>query len=106
MRTRSWREFACCVSLLFPLALSGFAAPRMGGAPPIALLPENWEAREELRGTIFAPVREAAARPRSIVLQIEGAPRVSFRTETQSGALYLVFANRGSNLPGHGSRPE
>jgi hypothetical protein len=72
----------------------------MGGAPPIALLPENWEAREELRGTIFAPVREAAARPRSIVLQIEGAPRVLFRTETQSGALYLVFANpEGNGFP-------
>jgi hypothetical protein len=98
MRICSWHSIALTAALAAALT----AAPRLPAAPvsPRAALPENWEARAQLRATIFAPVREAAARGRAIITQSGGAARVSFEPDVQAGALYLVFANEsGMSFP-------
>ena len=67
---------------------------------PVAAPAENWEAREQLRATIFAPLADAAAHRRVTITQSAGAPRVSFRTDRQAGAVYLVFSNEhGRDFP-------
>ena len=77
------------------------------GAPALPAVPaENWEARSRLAETIFAPIRSAAGAGKQVIAQSSGAPQVLFRTETQSGALYLVFANHtaaGYPLDGAGT---
>ena len=100
MRTLSWHSV---VPALVLVALCGFpgvagAGIPAGGTPPA--LPENWEARSLLRETIFAPVGDAARHARVIVNQSNGGGQVSFEADAQSGALYLVFANReGRSFP-------
>ncbi|HEY9592927.1 MAG TPA: hypothetical protein VHE79_00520 [Spirochaetia bacterium] len=99
MRTRSWFSLATLLVAL-ACALPLFAAPAIGAPTPSVIPPENWEARERFRDTIFASLAEAAARPRAVVTQDDGAARVAFSTQRQAGALYLVFANqRGGSYP-------
>jgi hypothetical protein len=100
MRTLSWHRI---VPALVFLALCGSAGAahagvRADGTSPA--LPENWEARSLLRDTIFAPIGDAARHARVIVNQSNGGGQVSFQVDTQSGALYLVFANQeGRSFP-------
>jgi hypothetical protein len=106
MRTRFLRKAALLLAMAALAALPGFAGIAMG-APALPAAPaENWEARSRLSETIFAPVRSAAGAGKQVIPQSSGAPQVMFRTETQSGALYLVFANRtaaGFPLDGAGT---
>jgi len=100
MRTRSWHRVlpALVLLALFGSAGAAHAGARSDGASPA--LPENWEARSILRETIFAPIGDAARHARVIVNQSYGGGPVSFRADTQSGALYLVFANQeGTSFP-------
>ena len=93
MKTLSWSRRA--FMLPFLLSLSALPAPCAGTA-----VPENWEARQALRDTIFAPVRQAASQRQTVILQQTAGTRVSFQAETQAGALYLVFANQaGKGFP-------
>ena len=100
MRTHSWRRV---VPALVLLTLCGFpvlarAGIRAAGASPA--LPENWEARSLFRDTIFASIGDAARHRHVIVNQSNGGGPVSFRVDTQSGALYLVFAHQeGRSFP-------
>jgi hypothetical protein len=99
MRTRSWHRFILRAALC-AAALSVHAGPGLGVASPLAPPPENWEARELLRDAIFATLHDAAARAAVTIPQSSGAASVSFRHDTQSGALFLIFANpEGSGYP-------
>jgi len=69
------------------------AGPALGAPPAVMMPAENWEARTRLADSIIAPIREAAAAPRRVVEQQEGASRVQFSTSRQAGSLYMVFAN-------------
>src|SRR5208283_621093 len=100
MRTRSWHRVLPALVLLALCGSVGaaHAGARADGASPA--LPENWEARSILRETIFAPIDDAARHARVIVNQSSGGGPVSFQADTQSGALYLVFANQeGRSFP-------
>jgi hypothetical protein len=73
---------------------------------PAGAVPENADARRALRGTIFAPVREAAAAKGRLIEQPGAAGTVAFRAEVQDGAVFLVFANRttpGASLASAGT---
>jgi hypothetical protein len=98
MRTHFWHSAA----FLLALAVSGaqaFGASSIGASQQIPAVPENGEARTLLRDTIFAPVGEAAAQGPLVVEQSSGE-KVSYHSEKQSDALYLVFANRqGRSYP-------
>jgi hypothetical protein len=106
MRTPSWPEISLALCLTGLAALRGYASPGRGAPVPDLVLQENWEARTRLASVIFAPVREAAAAPRRILSQEEGASNVLFQADRQSGFLYLVFANgngKGSSLDAAGT---
>jgi hypothetical protein len=99
MRTLSWLR----PTLLLVLAVragAAFGSPSIGAPLQKLSLLENWEARARFRDTIFAAVGDAAAHRPVIVGQSDGAAKVSFRADAQSGALYLVFANQdGREFP-------
>lgn len=100
MRTHSWRRVALLLALAAGSALPGFAGRALGAPALPQLPPENWEARSLLSDTIFAPIRGAAGSGKQIIAQSSGAAKVLFTPEIQSGALYLVFANRnGTDYP-------
>lgn len=100
MRILSWPRIAPILILLTLLAAPGFAGTGMRAPVTVPALPENWEARTLMRDTIFASVGDAARHAQVIVNQSSGAGQVSFRADSQSGALYLVFANQtGRNFP-------
>jgi hypothetical protein len=99
MRIRSWLR-----TLFFFLLLASDlpvpASPVMAMPTPVMVPQENWEAREQLRTTIFAPLADAAAHGRALITQSASASKVSFRIDRQAGAVYLIFANqRGSDFP-------
>ncbi|MGA2639727.1 MAG: hypothetical protein ABSG21_02345 [Spirochaetia bacterium] len=71
------------------MASPEFGAPGAYNAPP-----ENVEARSRMADVIFAPIREAASAGRQVISQMEGAAKVQFQPDEQSGALYFVFANQ------------
>ena len=76
----------------------------MRAVEPALALPETWDARARLRDTITAPVGDILAERPRIVTQSSDATRVSFRVESQSGSVYLVFATqRGTGFPLAGS---
>ncbi len=76
----------------------------MRAATPAPALPETWEARTRLRETIFAPVGDILSARPMIVTQTSDAARVSFRVDSQSGSVYLVFAaQRRGGFPLDGS---
>jgi hypothetical protein len=100
MRTLSWHRVAPAFILLALCGFPGFAGSGIRVPATVPALPENWEARSLLRDTIFAPVGDAARHARVIVNQSSGGGQVSFQVDAQSGALYLVFANReGRSFP-------
>jgi hypothetical protein len=99
MRTPSLHRLLY-VFLLLAAGLPVMASPVIGMPAPVMVPPENWEAREKLRATIFAPLAEAMAGRRTVITQSASSSRVQFRTDRQSGAVYLIFANqRGREYP-------
>ncbi len=94
MRTRSLPERRAPGVLPLALAalLLALPAPPASARPTPLSVPENAAARAALRGTIFGPVREAAAAKSRRVAQPGQEAPVSFAVEVQDGALFLVFA--------------
>jgi hypothetical protein len=100
MRTRSWYSTTFLLLLLACAAPCAFAAPGLNPGILRAMPQENWEARQRMQETIFAPLDEAAKARPALLAQSQGSPRVSFQRDAQSDALYLVFANQeGSRYP-------
>jgi hypothetical protein len=98
MRTRSWHRAALLLALA-ALAAPAFGGPRIGAPQRLPQVPDTGEARERMRDTIFAPVGAAAARAAALVEQSDGE-KVSYHSEKQGDALYLVFAVRqGRSYP-------
>ena len=98
MRTRSWLRTAFLFLLLAELAPPALAAPGLGASPAVPR--ENWEARQRMQDTIFAPLNEAVSSRQTILTQSGDGPRVLFQHDAQSDALYLVFANQeGTRYP-------
>jgi hypothetical protein len=88
------------------MGLPAFPVGAMRVQAPTPSLPETWEARTRLRETIFAPVGDILAARPMIVTQSSDAARVSFRVDSQSGSVYLVFAAQhrgGFPLDGSGT---
>ena len=98
MRTRFWFRTIFPLVLLAAAAASAVAAPGLGARVPPAVPQETWEARQRMQNTIFAPLNEAAGTRQTILTQSEGSPRVWFQHDTQSDALYLIFANQEGTL--------
>ena len=99
MRTRSWYRSASFLLLVAACIPCAHAAPGLGAVTQTIALQENWEARQRMQDTIFAPLDEAA-RAREAILTQTGGSRVSFRRDAQSDALYLIFANqKGTGYP-------
>jgi hypothetical protein len=94
------------------LALLAFGQPAfpawslgdMRAVTAVPFLPDTGEARMRLRDTIFAPVGDILAARPQIITQSFDAARVSFRVDSQSGSVYLVFAaQRDGRFPLAGS---
>ncbi len=100
MRTHFWCNAAFLLLLAAVCVPGAFAAPGLGASVALAAPPENWEARQRMQDTIFAPLDEAAGARQTVLTQSGDGTRVSFQHDVQSDALYLIFANQeGTRYP-------
>jgi hypothetical protein len=91
MTTRSLNRTAILLLLCVISTERGLCSSVRAGEPGA---PENWEARFLLRDAISAPVRQASALGRRIVVQKQIGDRVSFSARVEGDALFLEFANQ------------
>src|SRR5271157_2842398 len=104
MRIPFWRDLTFSLAVMALAGVNGVASSEIGAPAASGVPPENWEARSKMSDTIFAPIHDAAAVGRQVIVQSAGAARVQFQPDEQSGALYLVFANQsGADYPVDGA---
>jgi hypothetical protein len=100
MRIPFWHKLSLFCAMTTLAAGSCPGASQIGASSTPVVPPENWEARTRLADLIVAPVHTVLSAGARVLTQSTGAAKVLVRTDRQSGAVYLSFANQqGVDFP-------